>query len=207
MKNFKDAVKGVRFSFGNKDSYTRDEIYEIIDQHSNAIISNVGREVEREFEEFENSKKTWESTLQSEKEKLSQFDKQLNEYKEKASSFETEIKQREEVINKYKTKEEVRTAQELLGGMVAQGAEVDAYKMLGSAIQEIRFESDETIDSRKEKIKPIVNGLIQTKRYLAPQGAEFDESGKLIISKNTAEDKGDSNEESQSSSSALRRYS
>lgn len=157
-----------KFYFDKRESYSHEDVMNLLAQHGDALIGKYDRDVDTEFGNLQSLKdKEIEKYANIEKE-LAAKSQSFEELSKQKLTLESQVKSLDGELAPIRAERKTKTANELLKGLVTTGAEVDVYDLLNEQIQEIQFGEKETPEEKQKKLKPIVNKLFEAKPYFKP---------------------------------------
>lgn len=161
-----------KFGFQNKESYTLSEVRDILDEHARYNVNIYDDIVEEYVSGLTSQTKTELEKLTKLAEeraaKIVEVENSVGDVaklKSQIAEYEGKVKSYEEELTPFRTEKRKATANELLKGLVASGAELDVYDQLADALKEVEFKEGE---DKKKKISPLLTKVFEAKPYLKP---------------------------------------
>ena len=185
--NIKDLIKGTRFNFTKKDSYSVDEVYNLEEQLRNKIISEVGRKVEDYIQKLSETVALKEKELEDKEVILEKVTEEKQTFLKQIEDLTKAVEEKDGIVTKFVQKEKEKKAVELFGGLVAKKAEIDVFKLLDPKIEELDFTEETTLEEKRNKLQPLVEELVKTKPYFRP--SDYNEGDNPSLLKSTTDRK------------------
>ncbi len=151
--------EGKQFHIQQKETYTFDDVKNTIEQYKGFIIKEGENLINDKFTSLEEELKT----ANSEKEEFANSIKELKTKSEEDSKL---IESLKDELLPFKEQTFNEKAKEFLKGLVAEGAEKDAFKAIEEEVKEMTFEDGE---DKSEKLSPILDKLFENKPYFKKQ--------------------------------------
>lgn len=178
LKKLHEA-KPFSFKFDEtKETYTLDELKTLIAQNENAVVANYDRLIEAEFNNIAAEKETFAKNATELQAELAKAKAGVEELSKVKTDLEAKVSTLDGELAPIRAERKAKTAVELLDGLVVKSSEVDVYDLLAD---KFKFEDADTIEKRREKVKPVVEELFKAKPYYKPAVAagESEEEKKL----------------------------
>lgn len=177
---------GKQFHIQQKETYTFDDVKSITEQYKAFVIKEAEKPISDKMTSLEESFKT----ASSEKEEFANSIKELKTKNEEDSKLIESLNSELKPFKELKVNEK---ANEYLKGLVAEGAEIDAFKAIEDKVKEITFEKDE---DKSEKLQPILTELFESKPYFKKQKvATSDEQEAFVEKKGSDKSEGNTEKE------------